>query len=191
MIKATFMGVTDLNLNVLRYWVGLEVSHHVLRQIGVRITHGTFTYQYIPSLCAALSFQISDQDVFASRSISLLSFCTTDLSRIPPRHRILSARSPTKLYANNSFAAEQEQTVYALDTTTIDLFLSVFPWVRRDYPQHLRRVKFYDAEHDRHLVFLTNNLDLPALTIAKLYHCRWQIELFFKWIKQHLRIKKF
>ena len=204
-----------------------------------------------------------------------------------------------QLYASDSFAVELEQTVYALDTTTIDLCLSVFPWARfrstkaavkmhtlldlrgniptfihisdgkmhevnvldmlipeagsfyimdrgftdfarwyilhqaqaffvirgksnllfrriysrpvdtstglrgdqaivltaakasKDYPQHLRRIKFYDAEHDRHLVFLTNNFDLPALTIAQLYRCRWQVELFFKWIKQHLRIKRF
>ena len=204
-----------------------------------------------------------------------------------------------KLYASDSFAVELEQTVYALDTTTIDLCLSVFPWARfrqakaavklhtlldlrgnipsfihisdgkvheinvldilipeagsfyimdrgftdfarwfvlhqaqaffvirgksnlifrrvysrsvdkftglrcdqtialtapkgaKDYPQHLRRIKFYDAEHDKDLVFLTNNFDLPALTIAQLYRCRWQVELFFKWIKQHLRIKAF
>jgi len=204
-----------------------------------------------------------------------------------------------KLYSQDSFAVELEQTVYALDTTTIDLCLSVFPWAhfrqakaavkmhtlldlrgniptfihisdgkmhevnvldilipeagsfyimdrgftdfarwftlhqaqaffvirgksnllfrcvysravdkstglrcdqtialtapkaRKDYPQHLRRIKFYDAEHDKHLVFLTNNFDLPALTIAQLYRYRWQVELFFKWIKQHLRIKKF
>lgn len=204
-----------------------------------------------------------------------------------------------QLYASDSFAVELEQTVYALDTTTIDLCLSVFPWARfrstkaavkmhtlldlrgniptfiyvsdgklhevnvldmlipeagsfyimdrgftdfarwyvlhqaqaffvihgksnllfrrlysrsvdkstglrcdqtivltatkasKDYPQYLRRIKFYDAEHDRHLVFLTNNFDLPALTIAQLYRCRWQVELFFKWIKQHLRIKRF
>ena len=204
-----------------------------------------------------------------------------------------------KLYASDSFAVELEQTAYALDTTTIDLCLSVFPWAHfrqakaavkmhtlldlrgniptfihitdgkmhevnvldilipeagsfyimdrgftdfarwftlhqaqaffvirgksnllfrrvysrtvdkstglrcdqtivltapkalKDYPQHLRRIKFYDAEHDRHLVFLTNNFDLPALTIARLYRCRWQVELFFKWIKQHLRIKRF
>ena len=204
-----------------------------------------------------------------------------------------------KLYAGDSFAVDLEQTAYALDTTTIDLCLSVFPWARfrqakaavkmhtlldlrgniptfihitdgkmhevnvldilipeagsfyimdrgftdfarwftlhqaqaffvirgksnllfrrvysrtvdkstglrcdqtivltapkalKDYPQHLRRIKFYDAEHDRHLVFLTNNFDLPALTIAQLYRCRWQVELFFKWIKQHLRIKRF
>ena len=203
------------------------------------------------------------------------------------------------LYARDSFAVELEQTVYALDTTTIDLCLSVFPWAKfrqtkaavklhtlldlrgniptfihisdgkmhevnvldilipeagsfyimdrgftdfarwfslhqaqaffvirgksnllfrriysrpvdtstglrcdqtialtstkasRDYPQHLRRIKFYDAEHQKYLVFLTNNFDLPALTIAQLYRCRWQVELFFKWIKQHLRIKQF
>ena len=204
-----------------------------------------------------------------------------------------------KLYASDRFAVELEQTAYALDTTTIDLCLSVFPWAhfrrakaaakmhtlldlrgniptfihitdgkmhevnvldilipeagsfyimdrgftdfarwftlhqaqaffvirgksnllfrrvcsrpvdkstglccdqtivltapkaRKDYRQHLRRIKFYDAEHDRHLVFLTNNFDLPAITIAQLYRCRWQVELFFKWIKQHLRIKQF
>src|SRR4051794_3192246 len=50
---------------------------------------------------------------------------------------------------------------------------------------------YYDAEHDRKLWFLTNNFTLPALTIARLYKWRWQVELFFKWIKQHLRIKAF
>jgi hypothetical protein len=203
------------------------------------------------------------------------------------------------LYASDSFAVELEQTVYALDTTTIDLCLSVFPWAHfrrakaavkmhtlldlrgniptfihisdgkmhevnvldilvpeagsfyimdrgftdfarwftlnqalaffiiraksnlqfrrvysrpvdkstgliydqtialtsikanKGYPQHLRCIKFHDAEHDRDLVFFTNNFELPALTIAQLYRCRWQVELFFKWIKQHLRIKRF
>ena len=61
----------------------------------------------------------------------------------------------------------------------------------QDYPVQLRRVKFYDARRDKLLVFLTNNFDLPALTVAELYRCRWQVELFFKWIKQHLRIKAF
>lgn len=204
-----------------------------------------------------------------------------------------------KLYANEPFGVELTNTVYALDTTTIDLSLSLFPWARflrskaavrlhtlldlrgnipsfvhisdgklhevnildqlvfepgsfyimdrgfldfarlhgvhiaqaffvvraksnmqyrrvyshpidkscglrcdqtivltgqfsgRDYPAQLRRVKFYDAKHDKLLVFVTNNFELPALTIAQLYRCRWQVELFFKWIKQHLRIKAF
>ena len=59
------------------------------------------------------------------------------------------------------------------------------------YPEHLRRIRFKDPASDRTLVFLTNNTALPALTIAALYQHRWQIELFFKWIKQHLRLKRF
>jgi hypothetical protein len=204
-----------------------------------------------------------------------------------------------KLYADEPFGVELEQTVYALDSTTIDLCLSLFPWARfrkrkaavklhtlvdlrgnipcfvrithgkthdvnvldhlpieagafyvmdrgyvdfkrlyrfttgsaffltrakrgldfsprtrrrvdkatglrsdqtialagpktsRLYPDTLRRVSYYDAEHDRRFVFLTNNFTLPALTIANTYKCRWQIELFFKWIKQNLHIKSF
>ena len=64
-------------------------------------------------------------------------------------------------------------------------------YAKKDYPEKLRRIRFYDTEQNRRLVFLTNNFSLPALTIAKIYKCRWQIELFFKWIKQHLRIKAF
>jgi len=60
-----------------------------------------------------------------------------------------------------------------------------------DYPQYLRYVGFYDQENDKRLSFFTNNFELPALTVAQLYKCRWQVELFFKWIKQHLRIKAF
>jgi hypothetical protein len=59
------------------------------------------------------------------------------------------------------------------------------------YPDHLRRIRFHDPETGETLVFLTNNTTLLALTIAALYKSRWQIELFFKWIKQHLRIKRF
>ena len=61
----------------------------------------------------------------------------------------------------------------------------------QDYPVPIRRVAFYDVENKKRLVFLTNNWTLPALTIAQLYKRRWQVELFFKWIKQHLRIKAF
>lgn len=204
-----------------------------------------------------------------------------------------------RLYANDRFGADLKSAAYALDTTTIDLCLSLFPWARfhhdkgavklhtmvdlrgnipvvvhiddgksydtdlldvivpepgalyvmdrgfmdlvrlhrlssagaffvirakrnqklrritsrpvdrstgiicdqvvalilkmsaRRYPGRLRRVRYRDAESSKTLVFLTNNFDLPARTIADLYRCRWQIELFFKWIKQHLRIKSF
>ena len=62
---------------------------------------------------------------------------------------------------------------------------------RQHYPDSLRRIHYHDAEQDRSLRFLTNNFDLPALTVCLLYKSRWQVELFFKWIKQHLRIKTF
>ncbi|MGI8896342.1 MAG: IS4 family transposase [Casimicrobiaceae bacterium] len=64
-------------------------------------------------------------------------------------------------------------------------------YTKQDYPEHLRRIRFKDAESDKTLVFLTNQMTLPALTICALYKRRWQVELFFKWIKQHLRIKRF
>ena len=64
-------------------------------------------------------------------------------------------------------------------------------YVSKDYPEHLRRIRFKDPESGKTLVFLTNNTTLPPLIIAALYKSRWQVELFFKWIKQHLRIKRF
>ncbi len=62
---------------------------------------------------------------------------------------------------------------------------------RNDYPEQLRRVEYYDEEQDRHFVFLTNAMDITALEVALLYKNRWSVELFFKWVKQHLKIKKF
>ena len=67
----------------------------------------------------------------------------------------------------------------------------VNPVPRKGYPERLRRIRYNDIQTAQRLVFLTNNFNLPPLTIAELYRSRWQVELFFKWIKQHLRIKKF
>lgn len=64
-------------------------------------------------------------------------------------------------------------------------------YAKKDYPDKLRRIRYFDMEKNKRFVFLTNNFILPALTISELYRSRWQIELFFKWIKQRLRIKKF
>jgi len=61
----------------------------------------------------------------------------------------------------------------------------------QDYPDPLRRIRYFDTETQKNLVFLTNNFSLPSLVVAQLYKCRWQVELFFKWIKQHLKIKAF
>ena len=62
---------------------------------------------------------------------------------------------------------------------------------KKGYPERLRRVSYVDKERNKRLVFLTNNFEIPAETVAAIYKQRWQLELFFKWIKQHLRIKSF
>lgn len=64
-------------------------------------------------------------------------------------------------------------------------------YTQQHYPEKLRRISYYDGKTRKRLVFLTNNFTLPAIVIAEIYKCRWQVELFFKWIKQHLRIKAF
>ena len=64
-------------------------------------------------------------------------------------------------------------------------------YTQKSFPEKLRRVKYHDVVNEKRLELLTNNFSLPAITIANLYKCRWQVELFFKWIKQHLRIKAF
>ena len=64
-------------------------------------------------------------------------------------------------------------------------------YAKKDYPEKLRRIRYFDSKNNKTFVFLTNNFTLPAITIADLYRCRWQVELFFKWIKQHLRIKAY
>jgi hypothetical protein len=78
-----------------------------------------------------------------------------------------------------------------MDLTSDQTIVLTGPKSKTEYPEPLRRIRFYDRENDRHLIFLTNNFLLPALTIAKLYKLRWQVELFFRWIKQNLRIKSF
>jgi len=97
-------------------------------------------------------------------------------------------RAKTNLdYARISYRAVDKTTGLRSDQT----ITLQGPRSSQDYPASLRRVSYYDADTSKRLVFLTNNLTLDALTIAKLYKCRWQIELFFKWLKQNLHIKAF
>ena len=94
--------------------------------------------------------------------------------------------------ANTKFRRRYSHPVDRAEGMICDQTIMLAGKHTRDYyPEPLRRVKLRDPESGKVLVFLTNNLDLPAPTIAELYRCRWQIELFFKWIKQHLRIKAF
>jgi hypothetical protein len=97
-------------------------------------------------------------------------------------------RAKSNLNVRRVYSATSDRTTGIICDQTIALNGY---YVSRDYPAHLRRIRFKDPESGKTLVFLTNNFTLPAATICALYKARWQVELFFKWIKQHLRIKKF
>jgi hypothetical protein len=97
-------------------------------------------------------------------------------------------RAKSNLDAHRVYSAPSDRAAGVICDQTIALDGHL---TRRDYPGYLRRIRFRDAETGKTLVFLTNQVTLPALTICALYKSRWQVELFFKWIKQHLRIKRF
>jgi hypothetical protein len=97
-------------------------------------------------------------------------------------------RAKSNLNAHRVYSAATDRATGVIADQTIALDGH---YTRRDYPVHVRRVRFRDPETEKTLVFLTNLTAQPALTICELYKSRWQVELFFKWIKQHLRIKEF
>jgi hypothetical protein len=99
---------------------------------------------------------------------------------------VLRAKRNQRLRRISSRKVDRTTGVICDQIVALEVRLSV-----RRYPARLRRVRYFDAETGKTLIFLTNNFTLPPKTIADLYRCRWQIELFFKWIKQHLRINSF
>jgi len=114
-----------------------------------------------------------------------------DFARLHALHQagaFFVTRAKSNLDAHRVYSAPVDRTTGVIcdQTIALDGYLT-----RRDYPEHLRRIRFRDVETGKTLVFLTNQVTLPALTICALYKSRWQVELFFKWIKQHLRIKRF
>jgi hypothetical protein len=114
-----------------------------------------------------------------------------DFARLHTLHQagaFFVTRAKSNLNAHRVYSAptDRDAGVIADQTVALD-----GPRTSRDYPVHLRRIRFRDAETGKTLVFLTNQAALPASTICDLYKSRWQVELFFKWIKQHLRIKRF
>jgi IS4 transposase len=114
-----------------------------------------------------------------------------DFGRLHTMHRagaFFVTRAKSNMKAHRLYSAPVDRTTGVICDQTIALDGH---YARKDYPEHLRRIRFNDAETGKSLVFLTNHFELPALTIAALYKNRWQVELFFKWIKQHLRIKRF
>ena len=114
-----------------------------------------------------------------------------DFARLHGLHQaraMFVTRAKSNMRSRRVYSAPTDRKTGVICDQTIAL-----PGVKasKDYPSHLRRIRFKDPELGKTLVFLTNDFQLPALTICALYKSRWQVELFFKWIKQHLRIKQF
>jgi hypothetical protein len=114
-----------------------------------------------------------------------------DFARLYKIHRagaffIIRAKSNFRFRRLYSHKADKAKGIQADQIIELHGF-----YARKDYPDRLRRIRYYDVEKKKRLIFLTNHFTLQAFTIAELFRCRWKIELFFKWLKQHLRIKAF
>lgn len=146
----------------------------------IRITHGKVH-----------DVNMLDQLILEPGSFYIMDRGYTDFSRLYTFNRHASffiIRAKRNLDFSRRSYREVDKTTGLRSDQTITL---QGPKTSQDYPDPLRRISFFDYENRHHLVFLTNNFFLPPLIIAQLYKCRWQVELFFKWIKQNLRIKAF
>jgi len=114
-----------------------------------------------------------------------------DFERLHTLHRagaFFVTRAKSNMDAHRVYSAPTDRTTGIICDQTIALD---GVQTKQSYPDHLRRVRFHDPESGKTLVFITNHFELTAATVCALYKSRWQVELFFKWIKQHLRIKRF
>jgi hypothetical protein len=132
-----------------------------------------------------------DDLVFEPGAIYIFDRAYVDFARLYRIHQSL-AFFVTRAKSNFVFKRLYSQSVDKSTGVRADQIIMVTGfYTLMDYPEKLRRIRYFDVETKKRFVFLTNNFTLPAIVIAKLYKCRWQVELFFKWIKQHLRIKSF
>jgi hypothetical protein len=134
---------------------------------------------------------ILDQLNFEAGAFYVMDRGYLDFARLYKLH-LASAFFVTRARKRFDFQRLYSQPVDRVTGVICDQTITlVNPVPRKGYPEKLRRIRYFDAQSNQRLVFLTNNFSLPPLTIAQLYRSRWQVELFFKWIKQHLRIKNF
>jgi hypothetical protein len=134
---------------------------------------------------------VLDMLVPEAGAIYVMDRAYVDFARLHVLHQagaffVTRAKSNLDVHRVYSAPVDKSAGIICDQTIALDGYLT-----QQHYPAHLRRIRFKTPETDKTLVFLTNNMTLPALTICALYKSRWQVELFFKWIKQHLRIKRF
>lgn len=134
---------------------------------------------------------ILDVLVFEAGAFYVMDRGYLDFARLYKIH-LTSAFFVTRAKKNFRFKRRYSRPVDKLTGIQCDQIVTLTGFYpSKDYPEKLRRIRYFDHATNKHFVFLTNNFTLPPLVIAGLYRSRWQVELFFKWIKQHLRIKAF
>jgi len=124
------------------------------------------------------AFYVMDRAYVDFERLFLFTLCSAFFVVRAKKNVVLQRRYSHPVDKTTGLRSDQTVILTTIDSATA-------------YPDPLRRISFVDADTNKRLTFLTNNFALPALTIAQIYKCRWQVELFFRWIKQHLRIKSF
>lgn len=172
-------------------WATFRTTKAAIKLHTLLTLQGNFPTVIIITPGSVHDVNILDQLVWEAGSFYIMDRGYLDFARL---HRIHQSGAFCVTRAKKNFRCARrysrpvdKSTGLRFDQTVVTTGLQA----QRDYPAPLRRIGYRDPDTDRALVFLTNNFTVPALTIAQLYRGRWQIELFFKWIKQHLRIKAF
>ena len=180
----------DLCLSVFP-WAPFRTTKAAIKMHTLLDLHGS-----IPSFIHISDGKLHDVNVLdvlgpEAGAIYVMDRGYLDFERLHILHQASAffvTRAKSNLDARRVYSASADRSTGIICDQTIALNGSNSS---RDYPTHLRRIRFKDPESGKTLVFLTNNFTLPAATVCALYKARWQVELFFKWIKQHLRIKRF
>jgi len=189
-IYALDASIIDLCLSVYP-WARFDAQRSGLKIHTQLELHSALPAQMLVSLATYQEVVWLDQLLYEPGAFYLMDRAYVDWRRL---YAIEQARAWFVVRAKKSlrYCRLHSQPVDPATGLRSDQIISLQAfYAAKDYPDKLRRVRFYDVEHRRGLVFLTNHFGLPALTIARLYQKRWQVELFFRWIKQHLRIKAF
>ena len=180
----------DLSLTLFP-WATFRTTKSAVKVHTVMDLQGSIPDFILVSPGKTHDVHLLDHIIFQPGAFYVMDRAYLDYERLYTIHQsqaffVTRAKKNTQFKRRYSNEIDKSTNVQCDQTGTLEVWQS-----SHAYPESLRRVRFYDQQNDRRLVFLTNNMELPAVTIAELYKSRWQIELFFKWIKQHLRIKKF
>lgn len=182
--------VIDLCLSVYP-WARFDALRSGVKVHTQLELHSHLPAEILVSLATFQEVQWLDQLVYQPGSFYLMDRAYVDWRRL---YAIEQARAWFVVRAKKSlrYCRLYSQPVELETGLRSDQIISLQAfYAAKKYPDKLRRVRFYDLQHQRGFVFLTNHFGLPALTVAQLYQHRWKVELFFRWLKQHLRIKSF